>query len=257
LNSETINVIIGLCCLFLAIAFFLFKPQLFIFLNYLAKIEFRSMKKQPIKIKSIVPQISKPWPWYKVWAKTLFHPTVTTGESLLAEGNISLRKAILWLVLAGFTEASIRWSLLLFKNQIVINWQNILKLIGDLLLSSLSIPFVVFIFCWVIHLVAKLFRSKGTLKNFFIVYSAFVAPLWIFIGLSSFLAFSVFKIDSFALVAAFLEFYLLLVLSTVAIKSVYRFRWIGACSITMLILVAGFVVIMVDVYNTFNNKFPH
>jgi len=42
LNNET--VIVGLCCLFLAIVFFLFKPQFFILLNRLAKIEFGGTK---------------------------------------------------------------------------------------------------------------------------------------------------------------------------------------------------------------------
>lgn len=42
MDSKTI--ILGLCCLFLVIAFFLFKPQFFIFLNRLAKIEFGRAK---------------------------------------------------------------------------------------------------------------------------------------------------------------------------------------------------------------------
>ena len=41
-SNETI--IVGLCCLFLALAFLLFKPQFFILLNRLAKIEFRGAK---------------------------------------------------------------------------------------------------------------------------------------------------------------------------------------------------------------------
>ncbi len=41
-SNETI--IVGVCCLFLVIVFFLFKPQFFIFLNRLAKIKFGRAK---------------------------------------------------------------------------------------------------------------------------------------------------------------------------------------------------------------------
>jgi len=245
LNSETI--IVGICCLLLATAFFLFKSQLFIFLNRLAKIEFRGAENLQIKIKAIVPKYSKPWTWYKVWANTLLHPRTATGEALVSEGSISFRQAILWLTLASFIEAVISQPIFA-KSPFITNWQNIFKLIGNILLSSLVFPLCVFIFCVVIHFIAKLFGSKGTLRNFFIVYASFIAPLWILLGLSLALGLGTYKFEAFVLIGAFLEFYWLIVINSVVIKSVYRFSWAGTCLISALIMIGGFLLILFFIY---------
>ena len=247
MSSETI--IVGVCCLFLAIAFFLFKSQFFILLNRFAKIEFHGAENPRTKIEAVAPKDTKLRTWYKVWAITLLRPRTATGEALLSEGNISFRQAILWLTLASFIEAVITQPIFT-KSPFIINWQNIFKLISNILLSSLVFPLCVFIFCVVIHFIAKLFGSKGTLQNFFIVYASFIAPLWILLGLSLALGLGTYKFEVFILISAFLEFYWLIVINSIAIKSVYRFSWAGTCLISTLIIIGGFLLILFYIYLT-------
>jgi hypothetical protein len=194
---------------------------------------------------------SQSWPWYKVWANALFHPSVKTGEAILFEGNISLRQAILWLVFSSFVQVSSNRLTSLIKNPSLVTWQNIFKLISDILFSSLSFPLILFFFCWLIHLIAKLFRSKGTLQNFFILNAAFAAPLWIILGLVFAGAF-ILKIDTLVLVGAPLEFYWLIVVNSIVIKSVYCFSWRGTCSITALIMIVGYILVLMEIYFTFS-----
>ncbi len=120
MSSETI--IVGVCCLFLAIAFFLFKSQFFILLNRFAKIEFHGAENPRTKIEAVAPKDTKLRTWYKVWAITLLRPRTATGEALLSEGNISFRQTILWLTLASFIEAVITQPIFT-KSPFIINWQ--------------------------------------------------------------------------------------------------------------------------------------
>jgi hypothetical protein len=71
LNSEAI--IVGLGLLFLVVAFFLFKSQIFILLNRLAKIEFRNAGNAPIATETIVRRDPKPWTWFQAWTNSLIH----------------------------------------------------------------------------------------------------------------------------------------------------------------------------------------
>jgi hypothetical protein len=82
LNSETIVVIVGIACLLLTIASFLFVPQISLMLKRLARIEFRSSEKPTNKTVNITPKDTKPWTWYKTWTTTLFHPSTYTGKAL-------------------------------------------------------------------------------------------------------------------------------------------------------------------------------
>ena len=113
------------------------------------------------------------------------------------------------------------------------------------LIGSLIIPIGVLFFCAAIHLVAKLFRRKGAFQNFFVVYTAFFAPLWIPIFITVNLGISVYKIQAFVWLFLILWLYWLLVINPVAIRAVYRFRWIGAFLISLAVISCFLVLFLV------------
>ncbi len=192
----------------------------------------------------------KPWTWHRAWGITLPIPRTRDGEKLLAEGNISLKQAVVWVMFASAIYAFLIISPSLFMSPTTVSLQSILILIGGSLLSGLlsSISFV--LITGVIHSVAKLFRSKGVWENFFIVYTVFSAPVIILYGI----AVSLYQIFSLKLALSFgmvLPFYWLLVICPVAIKVNYQFRWWTAFLINLFVI-AIFFFSIVGLFIVFN-----
>ena len=201
------------------------------------------MKQQSVKNTTLAN--TRSWPWYKAWSSTLFHPNIATGETLLSEGNVKFWQAILWLVVSSIVSAIVMQLLIMVKEPNQFTWQSFFTMTGRNLIGSLIIPIGILFFCTAIHLVAKLFRSKGTFQNFFVVYAAFFAPLWIPFFITVNLGISVYKIQAFVWLFLILWLYWLLVINPVAIRAVYRFRWIGAFLISLAVISCFLVLFLV------------
>ena len=194
------------------------------------------------------------WPWYKVWAMSLFRPRVSTGEILLSEGCLSLRQAILWLAVASLICMSLTRLAFPVVNLGVTTWQTAITQIVNVLISALEFSLGIFIFCGVVHGIAKLFGRKGTLRDFFLVYVAFVAPVLVILGISLYIGFGI-KASILILLPAFIELYWLSIINTITIKSVYHFSWPGTCSISFLIALGCSIIVLLDLY--YHVSHPH
>jgi hypothetical protein len=244
LSSETIIEIIGLSLLFfLVVAFFIFNSQFHILLNRLLNqltiMEFRRAEYKIIDTDNIAPDNLKPWTWYKAVSSTLPFPRTAAGEKLISEGNISLRQAFIWLIFASIFYTFLISVPQLIRNTSTITLLNILILLGVSLLGGL-LSLISFIFTTtLIHLIAKLFRSKGAWRNFFIVYVAFNLPIMILSGFAA-LTYQVFASKFAILLEMLLPFYWLLIIDPIAIKANYRFSWVGAFLINFFVAMVIF-----------------
>ncbi len=244
MNSETLIAVIGLFCFFLMIAFFHFiKPQFFILLNRLAQMEPRDARNQKPKVEIIAPKETGQWPWYKAWASTLFHPTVSTGKVLLSEGHISFRQTLIWLMVVSALAQLTTSAIPFIKNPDIITAKSVFNLILSCLLAGVISPISVIILTAGVHLFAKLFRGKGTWNNYFIVWVAFNAPILILFFLFAFV-YQVFAIKDSLIFGSIISFYWLFVVNPMAIKSTYSIGWFGSCLIYFFVTVMFFVCFM-------------
>jgi hypothetical protein len=165
-------------------------------------------------------------PWYKVWVITLLHPRVATGEFILSDVNISPWRAVEWLFISSAIGTFINIIFMLVNKSSQIS-QNMWVFIGSQILGLFILPAVVLISSTIIHITAKLFRGKGTLKNLVAVSAAFSAPFGILFTISADFQ-NIFQIPLFALLATILMAYWILIINPIIIRTTYHFRWIGA-----------------------------
>jgi hypothetical protein len=186
---------------FVAIVF-LFRPQVYVLLNRLAKMEFHVSGNILTKTDTITPKDAKPWSWHKAWINTLLHPNDETWSRLLSENNISFKIAYAWITIT---------SLLFPLVYSIVAWikyppplataDNILNPIKTALLIGVLEPIGILGSTGAIHILAKLFLGKGSYKNFFVVFAtaympitllytilalvrwAFASKLWLYAGL--------------------------------------------------------------------------
>jgi hypothetical protein len=241
LDSETIVAVATLFCIFLVIAFFQFiKPQFFTMLNHLAKIEFRDAKNQKQKVENIASKDTGPWPWYKAWTTTLFHPLASTSKVLLSEGRISFRQTLIWFIVVSVLTEALNSVIPLIKNPDTLTAKNIFNLVLNCLLSGMISPVGAIIFTAGIHILAKLFGSKGTWHNFFVVWVTFNAPMLILFYIFVFV-YQVFSIKESLILGPIISFYWLFVVNPMAIKSNYSFRWVGSFLLNFFVTAVFFV----------------
>ena len=255
MSSETINETLGLSLLFaLVIVIFVFNSQIHIFINRLLSkltvIEFRKEKYKIIDTDKNLPNNSKSWTWHEAWGITLPIPRTSDGEKLLAEGNVTLKQAFIWLIFASTIYALLTTSPSLIKNPATISSQSILIFIGNSLLVGLLSPIGFTLISGAIHGISKLFGSKGAWHNFFIVYIAFNAPIMILSGFTV-LIYRIFSLDLALLLGVLLSFYWLFVIDPITIKVNYKFRWLGAFLINLFVMSVFFFSI-VGLYIVFN-----
>jgi len=198
---------------------------------------------------------TQPWTWHEAWGITLPIPRTRDGEKLLAKGNITLKQAISWVIFTSAIYALLTTSPSLIKNPTTISPKSILILIGSSLLSGLLSPIGFMLLTGFIHGISKLFGSKGTWQNFFIVYTAFNAPIIILSGIAV-IIYQVFSFKIALLAGMFLPFYWLLVICPVTIKVNYRFRWWSAFLINFFVM-AVFFFSVVGLYIVFNPSILH
>lgn len=244
MDSEALVVVAFFVGFFLVIGLFLYlKPQFFVLLNRLAKLEFRSAKNPKPKVENSLPQEIRPWPWYQAWTSTLFHPIASTGKVLLSEGRISFRQTFIWLMVVSAL-AELSTSVIPFiKNPTTLTARSLFILGLSSLLVAVISPIGMLILTAGLHLIAKLCGGKGSWRNFFIVWVAFNAPVLILFYLSAFV-YQVFAIQGSLILDACLSFYWLFVVNPLAIKSNYGFRWLGSCLINSIVMAVFFVGFM-------------
>jgi hypothetical protein len=186
-----------------------------------------------------------PWTWRKVWMSTLLNPTSNTGKTILEEGNITLQKAMIWLASASFIYSLITGIPPFIKSPGSISVQSVLILLGSCLFSAVFSSSGIFILGGIIHIISKVFRSSGTLRNFFIMHVSFNASLLIIYGVLTFF-WKVFDLKPFLWFSELILFYFLFVTGTTVIKSVYHFHWIASFFINAFaIILFWFGIILV------------
>lgn len=255
MSSETINETLGLSLLFaLVTIIFVFNSQIHILINRLLNrltiVEFQKSEYKVIDTSKNLPNDSKSWTWHEAWGITLPIPRTRDGEKLLAEGNITLKQAFIWLIFASTIYALLTTSPLLINNPANISSQRVLVLIGNSLLSGLLSPIGFTLITGTIHGISKLFGSKGFWRNFFIVYVAFNAPIMILSGITV-LIYHVFSLNIALFLGVLLSFYWLLVIGPITIKVNYKFRWLGAFLINLFVI-AVFFLSIAGLYIVFN-----
>jgi hypothetical protein len=201
----------------------LLKPQLIILLNRLTRNEFRNAKNQPTKTKSIVPKdATKPWPWYKAWGNSLLKPDEDSAKELLTKGNISFRQAFIWILVVGVIYPLFYSIVFWIKSPFPINLNSIFDLVKNCFLAGLNTSIITLVTTGFIHILTKLFKSKGTFQNFFIIYITFTTPILLLFIIMA-IIWQVSRIQIFLILGAILAFYCL-ILTTLAIKANYRFH---------------------------------
>jgi hypothetical protein len=175
----------------------------------------------------------RPWSWHRVWGKSLLQPTPITLSTILAQGNITFRQALSWIiasetifVLLGSISPRIR------RNEIdnIKIYPFMLDIILNILLSIVS----VILFCGVVYLIAKIFRRKEPFANIFIAYCAITAPMMIIWSIPIF--FWIAFLNYLALtVAAITGLYWVFYSGTLAIKTVYSFSWLGSLFLNIVV----------------------
>ena len=250
MNSEIINETIVLSLLFaVVIIIFVFGFQVHIFnrlLNRLATIGVQKAGHKRAENRKKTSNNSKPWAWYKAWGITLPFPRTSDGETLLTEGSITLKRAFVWLIFASGIYELLTTSPPLIKNPASISSRNVLILLGNSLLIGLLSPIGFILITGAIHGISKLFRRRGTWRNFLVVYITFNAPVIILEGISVFI-YQVFSLNFALLFGVLLSFYWLFVIDPVAIKVNYKFRWPSAFLVNFFVTTV-FFFLTVGVY---------
>lgn len=247
MSSVLFSENLGLFLLFaLIIVIFVFNSQIRIEINRLLSrlsiIEFGKAEYKIIDTDKKSPNHSKSWTWYEAWGITLPIPRMRNGERLLSEGNITLKQAIVWLILSTIIYNILTTSPALFKHPESISLQRTLIFIGNNILVGLLSPIGFALVTGAIHGISKLFGGKGLWHKFFIVYITFNAPIMILYGVTVFI-YQVFSLNSALLFGMLLSFYWLLVIDPMTIKVNYKFRWLGAFLINSFVTSVFFLSI--------------
>jgi hypothetical protein len=121
----------------------------------------------------------KSWTWYRAWGNTLPIPRTVDGERLLSEGNISLKQALIWTSSVSAIYSVLTTSSSLIKNPPSISLHGIFVLLANSIIAGLLSPIGFVLVTGFIHGISKLFGSKGSWRNFYIIYITFNAPVMI------------------------------------------------------------------------------
>jgi hypothetical protein len=186
---------------------------------------------------------SKSWTWYKALTISLLHPNDSTGKALITDGNISFKQAYIWIVVASIIFQLLDSALLWIKIPSLNYINSIIYLVKTCFLAGVFSPLTFIVLTGFMHILAKLFGSRGTFQNFFIIYIAFSAPI-LFIFSITILLWQVFAIKLFLVFGVLSSFYYLIIVTTKTVKANYHFHWFGALLISVFVQVVTFITTM-------------
>jgi hypothetical protein len=198
------------------------------------------MKNQIIKNTTSVNTQS--WNWYKAWTTTLLHPNQETWKALLSEGGISFRQAYTWITITSLFFPFAATIAAIIKGPFAINWSNISNLLKNYLIAIVLEPFSILLFTGFIHILAKLFGSKGTFVGYFVIFAAISSPIRLFYDVTA--LFRWILASNFALFLGILLTTYGFFLYTDAIRVNYRFRWLGAFLISFIVTALACLTIL-------------
>lgn len=182
-----------------------------------------------------------PLSWSQAWSMAIFRPSVKTFERIALNAKATRKTAFLWM-----------WIGNLFAPVIVIvlatilaippgrlPWYDLVPYPVSCLIQSAGaairvaiLTLIEIVGIWVWHIIARLFRGKGTYAGLLNAVAAFIAPLTLIttlIGLASELFAAPFLLWPVIPIQVYL-----LVLFVIAIKSVYQFGWVRAIILYIL-----------------------
>jgi hypothetical protein len=202
---------------------------------------FKVMKVPQKNFRNITPKTVQAWPWYKAMGISFLSPTSKTAEALLDEGKVSFKQAIIWAVASSIIIAFIDSVCVWITMPYQVNFEDI----GWSLISFIQIgvfqPMSFLALTGFIHVIARLFRSKGKFCDYFIVFIAFNMPvyvLWITLVLFS----QILNSNGLRFLAVIITFYILFIVNANAVKASYRIHWLWAFLINLVVVtVFGFV----------------
>ena len=191
--------------------------------------------------RSMINKNTNSWAWYKAWIDALLYPNEDTWSILLSEGNISLRRAYIWItitsILFPLASSITTWT----KFPLSITSGNIWIYIKNILLIGVLEPAGYIAITGAIHILAKLFFDKGNYQDFFVLFATSHAPISLLYTFTALVRwFFAFKIGIYA--GALLNIYFIAVVSTKIIKYNYHANWIGAFLINVVVITLGYLL---------------
>lgn len=181
------------------------------------------------------------WTWYKAWKNTLLYPNDDTWNTLLSEGNISFRKAYIWITVTSIIFPLASSIATWIKSPLSITSSNILISIKNILLIGALEPVGYIALTGTIHILSKLFFNKGNYQNFFVLFATSRVPISLLYTFTALVRwFFAFKIGAYA--GVLLNFYFITVVSTKIIKFNYHANWIGAFLVNIMVTTLGYLL---------------
>ena len=160
---------------------------------------------------------TRSWPWYKAWIAALIHPNDDTWNLVMSEGNVSFRRAYIWLIFTSLLFPLAYSIVVWLKSSLPINSSNGLTFIRNIVLIGIFEPILFVVLTGIAHFVARLFSKTGNYSNFFVVFAASYAPISLLYAVTALVRlFVAFKIGSYAgilLVVYFVAFILTLIIN--------------------------------------------
>jgi hypothetical protein len=196
-----------------------------------------------------------PLSWYQAWSMAVFHPSVKTFEQIALNARATRMTAFRWMWISNVPVPVIGVVIGTIRAlpQGTTPWYDLAPYPVYCLIQSaglaigVAIPtLVVMMGIGIWHIIARLFRGKGTYVGLLNAVAAFIAPLTLttgLIGLASVLS----AIPELLLLSILLQIYML-VLFVIAVKSVYRFGWVQAVAANILsFLLIALMILLVAV----------
>jgi hypothetical protein len=189
-------------------------------------------------------------PWYKIWNEVLFHLQPETPQAIITEYHVSLKQAILQLVICGLFSYAFTHIPYFIRGTYPATAKNLLSLLTLEILSGIILPISIAIWCVFPHsLSTGLCNRRYSFRDLYIIVASFYSPFFFVLGLLEFIALLfwtdllVMNLVYFCLIAV--VGYLLLIINTLIYKSIYGFSTIGAflvnvVSMILSVLVSGF-----------------
>ena len=157
------------------------------------------------------------WPWYRVWINSLIHPNEDTWNVVLSEGNVSFKRAYVWLIFTSLLFPLAYSIVAWLKSPLPINSSNGLTFIRNIIFIGVFEPILFVVLTGIVHIVARLFSKTGNYSNFFVVFAASYAPISLLYALAALVRlFVAYKIGLYAgllLMAYFIAFILSLIVN--------------------------------------------
>lgn len=173
--------------------------------------------------------------WYQAWSMAIFRPSVKTFEQISLSRDATLTTAFRWIWISNLLAPLIVVALGIFEALLDMGEYGrfatdrvLLWLIGlaFLIVGTAMGTLIEMLGIRVWHIVAGLFRGKGTYASLVNAVAAFFAPLILITTLISVVS-TLFTIRSLIWLFIPIQIYTV-VLYPIAIKSVYRFGWVQA-----------------------------